>query len=382
MRESLYDYCMRTGSLHLLREWHPTKNGKRTPGSLTYGSREKVWWRCAHGHEWQAMVYPRTSRNTDCPYCTGKLTWPGENDLASQRPDLVAGWHPTKNAPLTPAQVSLGSHRTVWWVCEKGHEWQAMVKTRVSGCGCPVCAGRMLLPGENDLLTTHPSLAAEWHPKKNGTLTPRDLSAGTRRKVWWRCKKGHEWCASVASRANGTGCPVCAGKQVIPGESDLASRFPVIAAEWHPTKNAPLTPQQLSPYSNRRVWWRCALGHEWQAAVGARAKAGSGCPYCANRKVLAGFNDLATVQPGIAAEWHPALNGTLTPEMVTPNSHQKVWWQCGSGHVWQAAVYSRTGPQKCGCPVCAGRVNKKRMERYAAMMASAALHNNAHDKKG
>lgn len=257
-----------------------------------------------------------------------------------------------------------------------------MVKTRASGCGCPICAGRMLLPGENDLLTTHPPLAAEWHPKKNGTLTPRDLSAGTRRKVWWRCKKGHEWYASVASRANGTGCPVCAGKQVIPGESDLASRFPVIAAEWHPHKKRPAdTAAAFTVQQPPCVVAMCA-GARVAGRCGRTRKAGSGCPYCTNRKVLAGFNDLATVQPGIAAEWHPALNGTLTPEMVTPNSHQKVWWQCGSGHVWQAAVYSRTGPQKCGCPVCAGRVNKKRMERYAAMMASAALHNNTHDKKG
>ena len=84
----------------------------------------------------------------------------------------------------------------------------------------------------------------------------------------------------------------------------------------------------------------------------------SNCPYCTNRKVLAGFNDMATVEPRIAAEWHPTLNGTLTPEMVTPGSTKRVWWEGTYGHVWKAASYSRTGKKKCGCPVCAGKARK------------------------
>lgn len=87
---------------------------------------------------------------------------------------------------------------------------------------------------------------------------------------------------------------------------------------------------------------------------------GSGCPYCAGRKALRGFNDLATVDPKTAAQWHPTLNGSLTPEMVTAGSRKKVWWQCSEGYVWKAAVYSRTGSRKSGCPVCAGRAKQNR----------------------
>ena len=94
----------------------------------------------------------------------------------------------------------------------------------------------------------------------------------------------------------------------------------------------------------------------------------SGCPYCAGKKVLAGFNDLATTEPEIAAQWHPALNGALTPRMVTAGSHKKVWWLCAEGHVWKAAIYSRTGKQRRGCPVCSGVVNGKRRERYEKML--------------
>ena len=86
---------------------------------------------------------------------------------------------------------------------------------------------------------------------------------------------------------------------------------------------------------------------------------GDGCPYCANRKVLPGFNDLATAAPLVAKQWHETLNGALTPEMVTAGSHKKAWWQCSYGHVWKATIYSRAGVQQCGCPVCAGKTRRK-----------------------
>lgn len=369
MRTTLYDYCLAHSEVDLLRQWHPTENGSLTPEMVTYGSKQKIWWKCERGHEWQAMVYTRTGAGSGCPYCAGKRACPGENDLASQRPDIAAQWHPTKNKGVTPADVPLGSHHKAWWICEKGHVWQAIVKSRTNGTGCPVCANRRLIPGENDLAALYPDLARQWHPTRNGTLTPRDLAAGTKKKVWWKCEKGHEWQAVVSSRVGGAGCPVCAGKVVVPGENDLASRFPAVAAQWHPGRNGTLKPECLTPYSNRKVWWRCEQGHAYQASVGARTVNGSGCPYCAGKRVLAGFNDLATLEPEIAAQWHPNLNGALTPEMVTAGSHRKAWWQCLSGHVWKAMIYSRAGPQKCGCPVCAGKVKPERLERYQAFAA-------------
>lgn len=363
MRISLYDYCLKHDKLTLLQQWHSSKNDQLTPWSVTYGSKRKVWWRCEQGHEWQTAVYTRTG-GAGCPYCAGKMVLPGANDLASQRPDVAAQWHPTKNGSLTAEQVLAGCHRSIWWVCEKGHEWRAIVKSRANGCGCPVCADKVVLTGENDLASTDPTLAKQWHPTKNGKLTPRDIVAGTRRKVWWRCSKGHEWQASIASRSSGVGCPVCAGKVVLTGENDLASVFPAIAAQWLTEKNGALTAGSVSPYSNRKVWWRCELGHEYQSIVASRTMSGKGCPYCAGKKVLSGFNDLATIEPRVAAQWHPTLNGQLTPDMVTVGSSKSAWWQCAEGHVWKAIIYSRTGAKKCGCPVCAGKVRLDRSARY------------------
>ena len=370
MQTSLYDYCMERSKAALLTQWHPAKNGALTPQQIAYGSTRKVWWICAKGHIWQAAVNTRTANHTDCPYCAGRLPWPGETDLASQYQDLVKEWHPTRNLPLTPEQVLPGSEKKVWWKCAQGHEWQAEIRSRVSGCGCPVCKSRFVVPGVNDLASRFPDLAAEWDSAANGSLTPRDVTFGTKRKVWWRCEKGHTWRVSVQSRTlDGTGCPVCAGRVIIPGENDMASLFPELAREWNPEKNGTLRPSQVTPASKRRVWWICPLGHTYAAAVGARTGQGSGCPYCAGKKVLAGFNDLATTQPCIAAQWHPTLNGALTPQMVTAGSHKRAWWTCAEGHIWKAVIYSRAGPQRRGCPVCAGRVCPERQERYRGILA-------------
>ena len=370
MRESLYEYCQRTGNQALLDEWDTARNGAVTPKTVSYGSKRKVWWKCASGHEWQSVVTARTGNSSGCPYCAGKRAWPGKTDLATCYPVVAAEWDTEKNGNLRPQDFMPGSHRKVWWKCAKGHEWQATIKSRVEGRGCPVCMNRKIVPDENSLAVTDPQVAAEWYQPKNGSLTPWDVVAGSRRKVWWKCANGHIWQALIVSRAHsGAGCPVCTGRKVVPGENDLASHYPEIAAEWDTEKNQPLTPDQVSVYSNRRVWWKCALGHEWKTAVYTRTHAASGCPYCSGRLVLAGFNDLATLVPEVAAQWHPTLNGDLTPQMVTPGSKKRAWWICPEGHVWRAIIGSRAGVRRRGCPVCAGKVRSARQGRYAKMVA-------------
>jgi len=279
--------------------------------------------------------------------------------IQHDRLDLLKQWHAEKNGDLTPDQVISGSHKKVWWKCEKGHESQAEVRARVRGDQCPFCTRRVVSLNESDLASTHPALAAEWHPEKNGTLLPSQIFSGSHKTVWWKCEKGHEWQAFVYSRASGRGCPVCAGKVAISSENDLASAHPDIAAQWHPEKNGTLRPETITPKSNKRVWWVCERGHEYQALVSQRTFRHTGCPYCSGKRVLKGFNDLATVKPLIAAQWHPELNGSLTPEMVTISSHKRVWWVCPDNHVWQAIIYSRTCARQHGCPVCAGVTGRR-----------------------
>lgn len=273
---------------------------------------------------------------------------------------LLAQWDIERNLPLTPDDVTFGSHKKVRWTCPSGHSWQAMVYTRSEGAGCPYCTGRKASPEQNSLAKQFPALAAEWDDEMNAPLTPQDVTTGSHKLIWWRCPKGHSWRAAVYSRTTlGTGCPVCTGRQALAGENDLATLYPDIAAQWDEEKNGALHPSNVTAGSNRRVWWRCEKGHSYRAMIAQRVQRGDGYPYCANRKVLLGFNDLATAAPLVAKQWHETLNGALTPEMVTAGSHKKAWWQCSYGHVWKAAIYFRVGVQQCGCPVCAGKTKRK-----------------------
>lgn len=252
MRESLKEYCIRHDRRELLAQWHPEKNGELTPEKITSGSQRKVWWRCEQSHEWMSPPYERAKRGTGCPYCAGKRILPGK-DLAPLYPHLADQWHPVKNGDLVPEKILPGSNHSVWWQCREGHAWRAEIKSRVNGRDCPICAGRVVIPGKNDLETVSPLLAAQWHPEKNGSLSPKQVISGSKRKVWWRCDRGHEWQACIKSRIQGAGCPVCAGKVVISGENDLKSYSPELAEQWDRGKNGVLTPAQVSVFSNRRV---------------------------------------------------------------------------------------------------------------------------------
>lgn len=255
------------------------------------------------------------------------------------------------------------SHRRVWWRCERRHAWQAQVGSVANGTRCPYCSGKRAIAGETDLTVTHPELIREWDYEKN-KLEPSQVSRGSAKEIWWRCDKGHSYRQKVYSRVSGTGCPYCAGKKVLPGFNDLATTDPALCKTWDLEHNT-LKPTEVNRGSHKLVWWRCELGHSYEAAVYTRI-AGNGCPYCAGRKVLRGFNDLATTHPRLLKEWDYDLNGVLRPEELSKGSNQKVWWKCAHGHEWQAAVFSRTREKATGCPICAGKVGRRQRRRIKA----------------
>lgn len=374
---SFYEFCKENGKERLLEEWDREKNGEETPQTLSRGSTRPVWWRCGQGHSWQAPPYVR-SAGKGCPYCAGRRVWPGFNDLSSQDPALAAQWDGEKNAPLTPEDVTFGSHKKAWWRCSEGHSWQAEIKSRASGAGCPVCSGRRTVSGVNDLRTKAPKATARWDKERNGSERPEALSAGSSRRAWWQCEKGHFWRSPIRFQSGGERhCPYCIGQKAWPGFNDLETVNPALATQWDREKNIPLTPWQVTASSQKRVWWRCELGHSFQARIAMRSR-GTGCPYCTNRTVLAGFNDLKSRYPGLAIQWHPTLNGTLTPQQVVCGSDRQVWWQCGEGHVWRASICKRTDKARPrGCPVCAGKRKLKKTSQYDWLMAEGTLEKRA-----
>jgi len=203
-------------------------------------------------------------------------------------------------------------------------------------------------------LTSYPQLVKEWHPTKNGELTPNDFTYGSHQKVWWLCSKGHsfEKVIRYRTRNNRSGCPYCprgTGNE----HNNLLLLFPVIAKEWHPTKNNGLTPEEVKPGSNKKAWWLCSIGHSYETSPKSRTGRKSGCHYCSNHKV-GNDNNLLVLFPEIAKEWHPTKNKGLTPKEVSSQSHQKVWWLCPKGHSYDSIISSRT-VKKSNCPYCSNK---------------------------
>jgi len=251
---------------------------------------------------------------------------------------------------LTPQDVLPGARKKVWWRGVCGCEWEASINGRTRGAGCPYCAGKKV-SSSNCLAAVNTVLAKEWHPIKNLGLTSEEVTAGSNKKVWWQCDIGHEWESTVNSRSSGSGCPFCSGLRVLP-DTSFASVNPEKVSEWDALKNTKeVSPETVSAWSNKKVWWVCAKGHSWRALISCRS-AGSGCPYCSGQKVCSD-NCLATINPELAEEWHPAKNlPTLSPERITAYSGKKVWWVCPVGHSWCSTVYNRASGH--GCPECAG----------------------------
>ncbi|MDD5068968.1 MAG: zinc-ribbon domain-containing protein [Candidatus Pacebacteria bacterium] len=495
------DNCLATVNPALARQWHPKKNGKLTPRDFTANSNKKFWWQCpkSKNHVWRTSILSRNWDRRGCPYCANQYV-DKENCLATVNPALARQWHPTKNGKLTPRDIVAGSTKKAWWLCSRGHEWQAMILSRNKGVGCPQCHSNsshlelcvltqmQYLFGDNNvkhrkkiineecdvfierfkiaieidgvywhrekirkekkknkifqetgvilirireeglpklsstdiffkstdrpfditcrvikkilkteklhtkaekklknylkrkdiankerylyLLSILPSpipgtslqdlnkkITAEWHPTKNGSLTPRNFLPSSHQKIWWQCPNNHhhEWEATIDSRnRGGHGCPYCSGNRVSK-DNCLATVFPALARQWHPTKNGKLTPQDFVVGSHKKVWWLCPKNneHEWETTIGGRSRE-TGCPYCSG-KWVSKDNCLATVNPTLAREWHLTKNGKLTPRDFTANSNKKFWWQCPKfkKHVWKASILNRNW-NGSGCPYCSG----------------------------
>jgi hypothetical protein len=371
--------------------------------SYSYGSHKVVDWRCTQGHVWKAAIKTRAIGGNNCPTCSGHVVLPGFNDLETLYPKiakLAFEWDPSTVTAMSGKQAK--------WKCKFNHVTETRIANKVLGTGCPVCSGHQLLEGFNDLETVFPDVAKEadgWNPRK--------ITKGHDKKLNWKCSKGHKWSATVFSRTgkDKVNCPICSGKKILSGHNDLQTLFPEIAKEadgWDPRNISPGNNKKFSwkckkghkwktsPYqrtarksgclicSNLKVlisyndlktthpdlalqadgWdpetvtagygkklkWKCNLNHDWVASVESRTARKTGCPYCAGKKVLPGFNDLKTRYPEIAKQ----AEGWDTSLFIS-GSHTKKKWKCNLNHSYTAPIISRTGGSKSSCPICDGK---------------------------
>jgi hypothetical protein len=308
------------------------------PTTIIAGTDRVLTWRCANHKETYRAPGASRAQGSGCPYCANGRVLLGFNDMATTRPDMAVCLVGTD-----PATVIAGTPKVLMWRCPNHYEpypspGARRAEGRTPGYGCGYCHGLRVLPGFNDMTTTRPDLAAELV----GT-DPTTVIAGTHLVLMWRCSNHDEpYPLAGAQRAAGIGCGYCANQKVLSGFNDMATTNPSMAADLVGTD-----PTSVCAGTEAILLWRCPNHPEPYPASGMNRLKDRGCGYCANRRVLPGFNDMATT--------HPDLAGEITdcdPSTVIATAPRKHSWRCRAcGYQWSARAVSRA--KGTGCPKCA-----------------------------
>lgn len=312
---------------------------------------------CPAGHTFDYLPPATTtgaheSPTPTCGLCSSRRVRPGVNDLQTMRPTIATQFDVHRNGGLTAADVAISSSTNCWWLCEQGHSHSVSPsKKTLPTYKCPVCSNRIVQPGVNCLLTTHPEIAAMWAEGWAERRSPSVLASGSNVLATWRCAHGHKFHARVWElTSTKLGCNVCARENSVDTKDRLATTHPAIAARLHPTMNGHLTAAHVSHGERREMWWQCERipAHAYKARLDKISR-GQSCSICCSRKLIAGENDLGTVEPLLTVELHPYLNRLEASEMF-PSDH-KLWWRCLVGKHDHAQT-TQNRRQSKGCPKC------------------------------
>ncbi|MGG0593530.1 zinc-ribbon domain-containing protein [Priestia megaterium] len=413
-----------TLSPHIAAEWNYKKNGDLTPSDFTNGSGKKVWWLCKYGHEWEAIIHPRTKRGVGCPECfkrtntsfseqcilyylqkifpdiknRKKLQIFGEvfeADIYIEDSNIAIEYdgsrtHKDKfdkdlkkrlafqNAGIRIINVregelpSLTENHKDELIIEEGRKINDENRTQMIkklmvlldidySFEIDIAKDRVLIlemyhrvRAKNNILQKVPDVASQWHPKKNGTLKPEYFPVGSKEKVWWLGKCGHEWEAIIYTRTKmGYGCPYCRNLYVNETNS-LESLNPGSLKFWDFDKNNAdeIYPSQVVPSSPKEAWWKCSKGHSFKSGIRVRlASKNEGCPYCIGRKVSI-ENSLGTKRPWVFQYWDFEKN-KKTPYEFTAKSESSAIWKCKKcNHTWQERIDYIERRKSYKCPNC------------------------------
>ncbi|WP_035780470.1 zinc-ribbon domain-containing protein [Butyrivibrio sp. LB2008] len=335
----------------LAMEYDMTLN-KLSPSEISCFSSQKVWWKGKCGHKWMATIANRVGNNSGCPQC--------KSSNVSSFPEQAILFYLKKIFPDTRSadKEAIGKELDIYIpslnvaIEYDGEAWHTGKKEQIDLLKNQLCH-------DNGICLIR---------IREGKL--KDLG---------ECINFHRYDATtdeslekvilelfdylkIHTKVNITKDTGAILKQFTAAKvaNSLALCHPDIAAEWNYEKNGSLTPNQVARASRRIVWWKGKCGHEWDMSVSDRTltftrangktKKPYGCPYCSGKRVLKGFNDLESLYPNLAKDWHTTLNGDLKPSEIQAHSNRKIWWKGLCGHEWTASINKRI--QNNQCPIC------------------------------
>lgn len=339
--------------------------------------------------------------------------------------ELQDEWNYEKNIGISPSEIAPHSNKKVWWICKKcGFEWEANPNSRSRGTGCPICGRKKnrealqltYLRKGGALSDRYPYIAEEWNYEKNGSILPSEVTPHSNLKVWWICKEGHEWQATINSRSQGRGCPECSKERgtsfpeqtiffYLNSSTKAINRYKYEGVEldvFLPEYNTGIEYDGYFYHGHKQGKERDSKKDAFFREKGVRliriieceeddiAENTIKCVYDSSYKYLervvknlfimlyipheisvdierdrpaileqyysyAKENSIAAVCPTLLEDWDYEVNGKLNPEFIPYGSNQKVGWKCKTcGYKWRATIASRFAGN--GCSACSGKV--------------------------
>lgn len=255
------------------------RNGGLTAADVANSSSIKYWWTCDAGHSHDVSPSKKTLHTYRCPICSNRTPRSGTNCVATTHPEAAAMWAGGWAEDLSPSTITAGSNIVAPWRCDNGHHFDAPVyKMTLGMLGCTACKREKATAYENCLAATHPDKAARWHPTLNGDLTPRDVTYGERRWVWWLCDEDHPEKARIDKVSYGQQCRVCTNRRLKKGFNDLGTVEPVLSLELHPYLNR-YQADEMFP-SDHALHWKCLAHGHVHVQTTQNRRSSNGCPKC------------------------------------------------------------------------------------------------------
>ncbi|MGP4077617.1 zinc-ribbon domain-containing protein [Halobacillus sp. K22] len=358
----------------LAKEWHPTKNRDLIPANVSPFSMKEIWWKCERGHEWKASASNRY-QGRGCAQCSAELrsSFPEQAIIfylseffKVESRSIHNGWEIDVFLP----EYNLGiEYDGIAYHNKQHHKDRENKKNKAfQDIGLDLIRikesyNTQDVSGQTIFFIVDYSY--KYLPKALKQLF---------QLVEFKTKKNIDVKVDIEKDR----IDILSQYVLIEKKNSFAEKFPNLIYLWNEKRNLNLRPDSVLSMSNRKIWWVCEKGHEWEETVINVAK-GNRCPYCSNHKVLTGFNDFQTEYPDLSKEWDYEKNN-LKPSDVTSGSNQKVWWICGKNHEWRATVARRT--RRSNCPFCSGTHKKtplnhtQWMQKYKQAKDYYFKHNN------
>ncbi|QQN86685.1 zinc-ribbon domain-containing protein [Bacillus toyonensis] len=343
-------------------EWHPTRNDVDTPISVSQKSKSNRIFRCLKGHYFPSTVYNK--HKNGCPFCANKKIG-FDNCIAALYPQVAYEWDPIKNSRKTPLDVTRGNGGKAYFNCTNKHSTYPNIRTRTSGVslGCTECSKeyrtsfieqavyfyvKKVFPdtknkfmhsllketnSEIDVFTPKINLGIEVDGHYYHKEDRRNKSDADKNKLLSKDKdlKFIRIKELPKKRDNQILGEITGNQNVFFEESDVTSInrmikeiLDFIKGECSINKNELEIINKLNIDINRDEIHICDLFIKLKKS-----------------------NNLKTLRPEVAKQWHPTRNGNLKPEYFHPFSNHKVWWKCSKGHFWNSSI-----GRKANCVFC------------------------------